>query len=698
MRKFPFSKKAINIMIATALVVTPLASLAPIGGTAVVNAATEEVSLVNYLNQKITQEGTTIEGITYDIVNLLLTMNANEEELKDAVNTFRTTYSGAFHDIFEGELKVDDFFVVLDHLYQYVSEKYNGETAAELLTKVINAGGYNAFLINNINALVEAEKDVADFQKTLKEHTGLSLEDLLQIKSAIDAEIGLTTAQQLHLLYGLLNDDLKDVIRDADKSSVNDIDEVIERIVAVYSSLDDSYKEPFRAARQALNEKVAEAGSIEQAFDWNKLFGLIKIEVEKDGTSTPVPTPGLTPEKGQVIVDGDTSKSISEDGKTIVTVTVDANKLRQILQNHQDVQRVTIKIGKLVGEFGQVKMSTEVFDIIKEKNPNAKVEIVSEEGSLRLPVSEINKAKLAASLGVAVGTEITITISINKVQDTAGVITKNNLKSVSNVVEFKIFASAGSKTIELNRFSQYLEREIAGTTNFNAAKSSVVRLNENGTFTAVPSLFNGSKAIFKSFSNSKYTVVENEASFADVKAGYWAKATIEKLGTKYIVQGKPNGNFDPKTTTTRAEFATLLTRSLGLSSDAAYKGQFTDVKGTEWFAKDLVAAVESGIIKGHANGTFGYNDPVTREEAAVMITRALNLVKFDKSKLDTTVDVSKFQDADKVSTWAKSSVNTLVQLGVTEGRPTGFAPKAGTQRAEMAALLERFLVKVDFMN
>ncbi len=690
MKKFPFSKKAMNLMLATALLVTPLASVVPVGGTAVVEAATKEVKLVDHLNAKIKDKDTTIQKMTYDIVDILLTTNANEAELKTAVNEFRTKYSDAFHDIFKDELKVDDFFVVLNEFHCYVIDKYSGKNAIELFEIVNNAGGYKNFLIDNVNALAEENDDVANFQKTLEKHTGLTLERLIEIKQDIDKEIGLTTAEQLQLLYFMLDDDLKAIIRDADNSEVSDVDELISRIVEIYNSIDDKYKEPFREARQELNIIVEDAGSIEEAFEWDEIFDYVTIEVNTGGSgggggTTPPPTGTGTS------IDNTTSK---ENGVT----TVDTAKLQQLLNGLDKVDKVSLTIEAAAGQVAQAKIPVAAFDAIAAKNPNAVVEITSSQGTLRLPVAEINKDKIAQKLGVPAGTEITITVSVNKVEDTNNVVSKNKLNKVANVIEFEIIATAGDKKIELNGFSQYLEREINGSANFNAAKSSVIRLNPDGTFTAVPSAFNGDKATFRSFTNSKYTVVENEATFSDVKAGYWAKATIDKLASKYIVKGNHKGDFAPTKTTTRAEFATLLTRSLGLSTAVTYKGQFKDVKGSEWFVKDLVAAVEAGVIKGHANGKFGYNDPVTREEAAVMIARALTLAKFDTSKLNTSVDASKFPDANKVSSWAKDSVDTLVQLEITEGRPSGFAPKSGTQRAEMATLLERFLVKVNFMN
>ncbi len=643
-------------MIATALVVTPLATLAPVNGTAVVEASE-----------------TLPTGTFEAIQDLKSYYDGLDAEAKKVIDD---------HRLLLDELTTEDWSDILGDLEDVINGKLSGDhTATGMLTDLAEVFLQGTF--NDVLAKVIAFHK--EYQDDFNNAFGISFVDFLGFYA--------------NLVENVKKEYNKSTIDAAIGNSLTNFMVAEARKVSKYTDLS-------AAVKGAIGEEYTVASLVKMKFDLmtvlsdkdldayapgtlkNTLIAAVKNNLDPAPSTGPI-GPGAPGPVGPVVP--------PTPGVTIV----DASDIERQIKDLDKVEVVKVTIEAAPGQPAQAKIPSAAIAVIAAKNPKAVVEVASTEGTLRLPVAEVSNARLAAALGVPAGTAVEITVSVNKVQDTAGVVAKNNLKSVSNVVEFKIHASAGDKTVEINRFSQYLEREIVAEANFNAAKSSVVRLNDDGTFTAVPSVFNGKSAVFKSFSNSKYTVVENEVTFKDVatgKPGAWAKATIEKLGSKYIVQGKANGNFDPVATTTRAEFATLLTRSLGLSTTATYNGQFSDVKGTEWFTKDLVAAVEAGIIKGHANGTFGYNDPVTREEAAVMITRALNLVNFDNALLDSTVDVTKFQDAGKVAPWAKSSVTTLVQLGITEGRPNGFAPKAGTQRAEMAALLERFLVKVNFMN
>lgn len=655
MKKFPFSKKAINIMIAAALVATPLATLAPVAGTSVVEAS---------------------ETLPGDTLLKLIELNGYYQSLSDIPGA-KEVIDG--HRMLLGDLEASDWSTILGSLESDIKDKLTTGTATEMMTELANVFLQTSFAdvlseVNNFH-----QKYQADFQAAF----GISFVQFLGFYADLMDQV--KTNYNKSTIEAAIGSSLTDfMVAEAKKvSSYQTLSAAVKAVIGPEYNVASLVNMKF-ALMDALSAKGSDVyapGTLKDTLIAAVIHNLSAAPAPIIGTPS---TPTLTIETALTRLNG--------------VATVDTARLIQYLNSVSNVQVISISISAGAGQVAQAKIPTSAFDAIVAKNPNAILEIVSPEGTLRLPVGEINKAKLAPALGVTAGTDVMVTVSINKGNDTAKVIEQHKLNAVSNIVEFKVAAEAAGKAIDINRFGQYIERTINGSSNFNVAKSSVVRLNADGSFTAVPTVLNGNKATFKSFSNSNYVVVENTATFSDVKAGYWAKATIEKLGSKYIVEGKGNGKFDPLATTTRAEFATLLTRSLGLSTDASYNGQFSDVKGTEWFAKDLVAAVEAGIIKGHANGKFGYNDPVTREEAAVMITRALNLVKFDKSKLDTSVDVTKFQDASKVAPWAKSSVTTLVQLGVTEGRPNGFAPKAGTQRAEMAALLERFLVKVDFMN
>ena len=670
MTKFPFSKKAINLMLASALVATPLATLAPVTGGVSVEASsvTSETSALDTVNSLIA---------IYDGLTPEEKAQVKDQQAKLA-NVDWVTILG------------QDLITVID------AKLHDGRTVeiAQQITSVLLETDKHQLYVDLL-ALYSDEQLKADFKTVFGED--VTLVDLLGFSSDLEAYMSTYYTQESFTatLNDTYNGSLSDFMID-------------EAMYYVYVERYEDYVQVSSALKQGTDGVLTFDylfGMLDRTFvelfanddaDYTNLITSLRASAldvilsQLDAEPTPVPVPTPMPEPTTV------EKVTNPDGSSTVVVTVDTNKLTEMLKYQTSVEKVTFTNVNAAGEAAEVKIPSSAFAVVKEKNPNAKVEVTSNEGTLRLPVSEINFADIANNLGVA-EQDVTISVKVNLVTGTQEAVTKNNLTVKSNVVEFKIEATAGDKKVAIDRFNQYLEREIVGSADFDAAKSTVVRLNEDGTFTAVPTIIEGSKATFKNFSNSKYTVVENVATFSDVVDGYWAKGTIEKLGSKYIVLGKPNGEFAPLKATTRAEFAALLTRSLGLATNGEYDNRFSDVTGTEWFVKDLVAAVEYGIIKGHANGTFGSDQAVTREEAAVMIARALELVKFDTSGL-ADADISTFEDAAEVSPWAKDAVETLLQLEVTEGRPSGFAPKDGTKRAEAATLLERFLVKINFMN
>ncbi len=165
--------------------------------------------------------------------------------------------------------------------------------------------------------------------------------------------------------------------------------------------------------------------------------------------------------------------------------------------------------------------------------------------------------------------------------------------------------------------------------------------------------------------------------------GHWAQSQIENLTSHNIISGYPDGAFKPDQTISRAEFAVVLVKAFKL--DAKNGEDFTDT--TDHWAKDYIAtASASGIVNGYGDGLFGPNDLITREQMAVMIVRA--------AKLDTVATGKVFSDADKVSAWAKSSVNTASNYNIISGYPdNSFKPQGSATRAEAVVVIGQSIIK-----
>ncbi|MDK2817440.1 MAG: hypothetical protein PWR22_2069 [Moorella sp. (in: firmicutes)] len=212
-----------------------------------------------------------------------------------------------------------------------------------------------------------------------------------------------------------------------------------------------------------------------------------------------------------------------------------------------------------------------------------------------------------------------------------------------------------------------------------------------GQWVAIPAVVDMSKGLILARINhfSDYAVFAKEArkSFEDVtnNSFAWAKDTIETLAGAGIVAGVDSSRFEPGRAVTRAEFASLLVKALGLEVKEGTKNPFKDVKGDAWYAGVVTAAAGNGLVKGYEDGTFRPEKTITREEVAVMLVRAMNLPEGEE-KLS-------FKDNDKVSAWARKSVGAAAAHGQVKGFEDGtFRPEEAASRAECAVMVYRMLV------
>jgi hypothetical protein len=428
------------------------------------------------------------------------------------------------------------------------------------------------------------------------------------------------------------------------------------------------------------------------------------------GGGTPVIPPVIPPVKppvnpqlppgSTVIIPGKTPSGQSELTTNIPDEAVTG--LANLITPTNNTILVNLEIPK-AGEALKAQVPANLFIEAGKKSENAVIEIKTEDASYNLPASQVNVDELASKLGVTAA-NVKINISVNVVEATE---IKDGVKVVSKVIEFKVEAVSGDKTEPITTFSTYVERSITGENNFDSNKSVGVRVNADGTLTSVPTLFNDAKdenkanATIKSLTNSKYTIVENDITFSDVNNKGNQEQYIETLASKLIIKGKPNDTFAPAEEMTRAQFTVLLVKALALPGEE-YNGQFKDVKASDWFNLngELGAAVKTGIIKG-VDGRFAPNAKITRTQAAIMLKRAMDLgfINFDKKNLDTSKKITDFSDTAKLDAEAKAAIEAIYQAGITSGKPDGtFDPKGNTRRDQMAKMLAEFLISAKLMN
>jgi len=167
--------------------------------------------------------------------------------------------------------------------------------------------------------------------------------------------------------------------------------------------------------------------------------------------------------------------------------------------------------------------------------------------------------------------------------------------------------------------------------------------------------------------------------------GHWAEAQIECWIERGIVKGYEDGTFKPENSIKRCEFAALMNRTFGFVEKAEVN--FSDIEGTEWFVEDIAKAVAAGYMKGDAEGTFRPNDPIARQEAALVLARIYELGDQGKKHL--------FKDLDEIASWSFWAVMAVVDAGLMEGYPDGtFGPKNPIKRSETVTVLDRLVAEI----
>jgi DNA-binding beta-propeller fold protein YncE len=185
----------------------------------------------------------------------------------------------------------------------------------------------------------------------------------------------------------------------------------------------------------------------------------------------------------------------------------------------------------------------------------------------------------------------------------------------------------------------------------------------------------------------------NSDSYTDT-ASHWAKAEIDQLSSKQIVQGMTESTFAPDAIVTRAQFTTFMVRALGLVEGAAT--EFTDVAANEWYSDAIAAALDAKLVSGYENGTFQPNKPITRQELAVLINNALAYLDQQHADLDVEQVLAAFEDQVSIASWAKQAVAQVKEAGITDGKGEGrFEASAPATRAEAAVMINRLLLKAE---
>lgn len=199
----------------------------------------------------------------------------------------------------------------------------------------------------------------------------------------------------------------------------------------------------------------------------------------------------------------------------------------------------------------------------------------------------------------------------------------------------------------------------------------------------------GSKTVYADWKKREPDAVKNP--FADVNAGDWFYRDVLFSYEKGLMSGMDAAAFAPYANTTRAQIAVIFYRMEG-SPAVEGENSFTDVvrdSGTAWFYDAVTWAQQNGIMGGYDNSSFAPNDPITREQLAAIFYRYAQYKGYDTTQ--GGMAIREFGDYESISDYAMSAMAWAVNTGLVKGDSNLLYPNGTATRAEIAAMLHRFV-------
>ena len=373
---------------------------------------------------------------------------------------------------------------------------------------------------------------------------------------------------------------------------------------------------------------------------------------EKEPTPTPTPTPDPTP-SGPSTGDSTGWDDILDE-----------------LENTENGDQITIDMGD------ETKVPAEIFESLAGKD----VEISFDLGDIQWSVNgadiptdtDFTDLDLGASLdthGIPVNVINTITGEVGTVQIT-----------LAHDGEFGFTMTLTAPLGKENAgywANLYHYDEDAEALNFEAA----AKIDEDGSVT-IPFSHASQYAIV--IDTHSHAAVDVSDLFIDIAPDAWYKDAVQYAYDNGLMTGVSATEFAPEATTTRAMIVSILARLEGVTT--AQAAGFADVDD-EWYATAVNWAANVGVVNGYEDNTFRPNTAITREQLAAIL---MNYAAYKGEDVSNRASLATY--TDQPSTWATETMSWAVAEGLISGvTNTELQPQASATRAQVAAILQRFL-------
>lgn len=417
---------------------------------------------------------------------------------------------------------------------------------------------------------------------------------------------------------------------------------------------------------------VGESGGI-------RIYGIYE-----DGTWI-LPVDGLTYESSDesiVLIDQQGIIHGISAGKAMISVSfddLDATFEVEVIKSKEHSQHPTPVIPSDPYNHGEA--SNERYVVVRDYEM-----IEFEEIGLRLHPEEIHKEIGGSEIGISITDEIAQheideRFTIIGGQFNLSIAVQNlhgNEWHAKAALSHPIFAEIDMTGIELEML--------------NPRKIGLYRLDDvTGALTYIPSTYDTNELKLKTalMQPGHYVILHADVTFSDIEQ-HWARDAIEVIAGKGMIKGTGENQFDPERSVTRAEFAALVNRLFQVEFEEVESVEFSDVPADAWYVSDVITGVKAGLIQGTSMNKFSPNNPISRQEIAVIISRALGILAINTEQSSEQHLLSRFVDHEQVADWAKDEISLLIELDVLKGRSkNNIDPRALSTRAEAAVIIQR---------
>lgn len=301
-------------------------------------------------------------------------------------------------------------------------------------------------------------------------------------------------------------------------------------------------------------------------------------------------------------------------------------------------------------------------------------------------------------------TPITLNINIttpstNDYAPLQSILAQQGSTLIGSPVAIQLNAQYAGQTVQVqpDQSDQSVSLTIPVPSDSNTPKvTTAVVYHTDGTLNPVPTVVpaqtaSSSVASIHSWSNGTYALISHQASFTDISSS-WSQADVTDMASRLVVNGEDGGVFAPDRLVTRAEFAAMMVRALGLSSEKS-SITFSDVHDSDWYAGVVGSASNHGLIEGYNDTTFRPNQNITREEASEILMHAMKLTGLSTSITTSgaNAQLNTFADRKQVSNWAVLAVALAVKYQIIEGVQNQIQPQSQVSRGQATAMIRRLL-------